>query len=143
MKRRNAFTLIEILIVVIILGILAAIVIPQFGTASNDAKQSSVVSTVQSVRSQLELYNLNHGSSYPNLNGAAPQGWAALTQMSTFGGITYGPYMQSVPANPFNQSTVVLTATGGTTTGGWAQVSTNNTFQFFGLGQGGTWYPIQ
>ena len=42
-----AFTLVEILIVVIILGILAAIVIPQFTNASNDARNNSVASTLQ------------------------------------------------------------------------------------------------
>ena len=44
--RKSGFTLIEILIVVIILGILAAIVIPQFSNASNDARKSSLASTV-------------------------------------------------------------------------------------------------
>ena len=43
----SGFTLVEILIVVIILGILAAIVIPQFTNASNDARQNSVASTLQ------------------------------------------------------------------------------------------------
>jgi len=43
MKRNSrGFTLVEILIVVIILGILAAIVIPQFSSASNDARRSNV-----------------------------------------------------------------------------------------------------
>jgi prepilin-type N-terminal cleavage/methylation domain-containing protein len=44
---RKGFTLIEILIVVIILGILAAIVIPQFTNASKEAKQSSLVTMVR------------------------------------------------------------------------------------------------
>ena len=52
MQRRNnkGFTLVEILIVVIILGILAAIVIPQFTNASNDARNNSVASTLQTLR---------------------------------------------------------------------------------------------
>ena len=53
---KRAFTLIEILIVVVILGILAAIVIPQFTSASDDAAQSSAKSHLQTVRAQLELY---------------------------------------------------------------------------------------
>jgi len=49
--RTQGFTLIEILIVVIILGILAAIVIPQFSSASGDARKASLQSTVQTLRS--------------------------------------------------------------------------------------------
>ena len=51
--KKSAFTLVEILIVVIILGILAAIVIPQFTQASNDARTNSMRSDLQTVRSQI------------------------------------------------------------------------------------------
>ena len=61
-RARRAFTLIEILIVVVILGILAAIVIPQFSEASDDAAQSSVRSTLQVLRSQHELYSFKEGA---------------------------------------------------------------------------------
>ena len=53
---RRGFTLVEILIVVIILGILAAIVIPQFTNASQNARESSLQSTLQTLRSQIQLY---------------------------------------------------------------------------------------
>ena len=52
-RNRKGFTLVEILIVVIILGILAAIVIPQFTSASSDARQSSLTSQLQTLRSQV------------------------------------------------------------------------------------------
>ena len=57
----RGFTLVEILIVVIILGILAAIVIPQFTNASQNARESSLQSTLQTLRSQIQLYKLQHG----------------------------------------------------------------------------------
>ncbi len=57
-RLRRAFTLIEILIVVVILGILAAIVIPQFTDASQQAMESSVVTQLQTLRSQIELHEL-------------------------------------------------------------------------------------
>ena len=60
-RARRAFTLIEILIVVVILGILAAIVIPQFSEASDDANESAIKSTLQTVRSQIELYKFKEG----------------------------------------------------------------------------------
>ena len=112
---RGGFTLIEILIVVIILGILAAIVIPQFAGASQDAKRSALMNMVQSVRSQVALYRLHHNDNLPDLI----TNWNQLTQYTDAAGNTsatkdathvYGPYMQA-PKNPMvvasNESTVV------------------------------------
>ena len=59
-KRNRGFTLVEILIVVVILGILAAIVIPQFSQASSDANLSSLKSNLQTIRSQIELFKIQH-----------------------------------------------------------------------------------
>jgi type II secretion system protein G len=53
---RRGFTLIEILIVVVILGILASIVIPQFTNASDQAAASQARTQLQSMRSQCQLY---------------------------------------------------------------------------------------
>ena len=113
----KGFTLVEILIVVIILGILAAVVIPQFTNASNDARNNSLRSQLQSIRSQIELYKLQHGDALPNLvgGGVAPgdgTNWAPLTGTSTFGGQTFGPYMQSAPKNPLNQNSNVVNGNG-------------------------------
>ena len=68
LDRRGGFTLIEILIVVIILGILAAIVIPQFSSASTQARTTSLQSTAQTLRSQIALYKLQHGDNLPDLS---------------------------------------------------------------------------
>ena len=58
------FTLVELLIVVIILGILAAIVVPQFTTTSDDAKVSAIAQNLSSMRSAIEIYRAQHGK-YP------------------------------------------------------------------------------
>ena len=63
--RKSGFTLVEILIVVVILGILAAIVIPQFTGASTEAKESSLMSNLQAMRSQVELYKIQHNDDLP------------------------------------------------------------------------------
>ena len=65
MKAKSGFTLVEILIVVVILGILAAIVIPQFTEASTEAKESRLVSDLQTMRSQIELYKIQHNDELP------------------------------------------------------------------------------
>ena len=85
MKAKKGFTLVEILIVVVILGILAAIVIPQFTDASTDAKTSSVKSNLQMLRSQIELYKINN-------NDAPPTNLDALVT---------DKYIQQVPAEAF------------------------------------------
>jgi general secretion pathway protein G len=113
---RHGFTLVEILIVVIILGILAAIVIPQFTNASQNARESSLQSTLQTLRSQIQLYKLQHGDALPDL----VTDWTPLTESETWGtpAQSFGPYMQAIPVNPMNgNSTVVqgVIATGGAT----------------------------
>ena len=115
---RKGFTLVEILIVVIILGILAAIVIPQFTNASEDARQSSLTSQLQTLRSQVELYKLQHRDAYPTTDGTADAtkwSWSLLTAKtnedgSTTGTPQLGPYLQQTPTNPLNDSTTVAAA---------------------------------
>ncbi len=64
-KVRKAFTLVEILIVVVILGILAAIVIPQFTSATQDAQGGNLNAQLQSLQSQIELYKARNNNSGP------------------------------------------------------------------------------
>jgi general secretion pathway protein G len=111
-KTRSGFTLIEILIVVIILGILAAIVIPQFSSASNDARKSNVQSTVQTLRTQVTLYKLEHQDKLPDII----TDWSPLILKTDQAGAfspaagvqTYGPYMQDTPVNALNTRSTVL-----------------------------------
>jgi general secretion pathway protein G len=123
-QNRKGFTLIEILIVVIILGILAAIVIPQFTNASKEAKQSSLVTMVQSLRSQIALFKLQHNDYLPGVAPVVGSGgtfsqatfWNQMTLFSDVTGVTNatktvqfdkGPYMQSIPKNPLCPTTAL------------------------------------
>src|SRR5438067_5963842 len=81
--RKGGFTLVEILIVVIILGILAAIVIPQFSSASNDARKSSLASTAQTMRSQIALYRLQHNDVLPGTGASGFSSATFWTHMTT------------------------------------------------------------
>jgi len=129
---RKGFTLVEILIVVIILGILAAIVIPQFTNASTDARKSNMASQDQTVKSQVALYKLQHNDTPPALATL----WTQLTSVSDITGNTssptaplYGPYMQSIPTNPLTaSSTVVAVGTTAATTTGWYYDETTGEF---------------
>lgn len=117
---RTGFTLVEILIVVIILGILAAIVIPQFTNASQNARESSLQSTLQTLRSQIQLYKLQHGDQLPDLAGsntgsqASATAWTEFTSTTTYGNPaqTFGPYMQAIPTNSINGNSTVVNVTG-------------------------------
>lgn len=105
-KLRNGFTLVEVLIVVIVLGILAAIVVPQFSSAADDASLSALTTNLQTIRAQVELYRLQHGGSYPSLASFTAQMTEGTTVSGT-AGADFGPYLLSIPSNPFtNVSTV-------------------------------------
>ena len=105
-KRNQGFTLVEILIVVVILGILAAIVIPQFTNASETAKASSLISQLQTIRSQLELYQVQHNGDYPDLSTDWTQ-LTAQTDVTGAAGTDFGPYLQQDPTNAFTTTSTV------------------------------------
>src|SRR4051812_7579532 len=135
--RRKGFTLVEILIVVIILGILAAIVIPQFTSASQDARKNSLTSQLQTLRSQLELYKLQHLDSLPStLIGSSPV-WDQLTSktdnagnIGTTSSFPFGPYLQADPINPLNGAKAIKVVTADVTAGG-ASGCTSSTAEGF------------
>ncbi len=122
MKANKGFTLVEILIVVVILGILAAIVIPQFTEASTEAKTSALLSDLQGVRAQIELYKIQHNDIMPgdtNLDGTVDDAAEFVTDLTSktdqagAAGGDFGPYLQKFPINQFTTGTsqaVELTA---------------------------------
>src|SRR4051794_13563026 len=63
----RAFTLVEILIVVVILGILASIVVPQFATATSDAQKCAMEDQVAKIRRVLAVYYVRNGNVYPTI----------------------------------------------------------------------------
>jgi general secretion pathway protein G len=108
---------------------LAAIVIPQFIEASNDARASAQASDLQTLRGQIDLFRMQHVGSYPTVINGGPT--CQLTNATTMAGLvsttgTLGPYLQDIPANPYQPATTAqhidLTWNGTTTPGsasGW------------------------
>lgn len=110
--KKHGFTLVEILIVVIILGILAAIIIPQFTDASTEAKESTLTSNLQVLRSQVGLFKIQHNDNYPGDTDADSVPDDVADFVADMIGRTdidgtadavgdFGPYMQNFPNNPF------------------------------------------
>ncbi len=121
--RGKAFTLVEILIVVVILGILAAVVVPKFSNASAIARASMLADDLRVIRTQLAVYKSQHlevAAGYPGGDPTAvPTEAAFVTQMTKASnsrgqtaepgtpGFKYGPYLREVPPNPLNAKNTV------------------------------------
>lgn len=117
-QKRRGFTLIEVLIVVVIMAILAATIIPQFSSSTQNAKESTLKFNLSSLRSQIELYKLHHNGLVPQITGGALPQLTSATDVNGNIGTTgttypYGPYM--VNGLPPNAITGVATVTAMTT----------------------------
>lgn len=140
---QRGFTLVELLIVVIILAILAAIVVPQFSAATDDATLAALDTNLANIRAAIDLYYQQHGE-YPgdltSIGAACAAGPAGTTgtgaldteaafldQLAFFSDANsesctkgdtdfrYGPYLKkrSMPENPFTNVATVAISTNG------------------------------
>lgn len=100
-NKTDAFTLVEMMIVVVILAILAVIIIPRLASADDTARHSTILSQLKTVRSVLDMYKNQHNDKYPSV----AQMWdnLALTTnaQGDTSGTTLGPYLREIPVNPF------------------------------------------
>jgi len=138
---QRGFTLVELLIVVIILAILAAIVIPQFSSATVDAQEAALDSNLNALRSAIELYKVQHNGKFPGAvaatgatctvgaagTGAINTAQAVIDQLTKYSSATgttctgadpttvLGPYLRKgMPAEPITNSAAIAVATAGT-----------------------------
>ena len=101
----SGFTLVELMIVVIILGVLAAIVMAAFGTPLAQARETALAGGLRNFRTQLVAYKVQHNDSLPD---ATLLSQAMMGQTDSSGNIgtgpsyPLGPYFQSFPINPYN-----------------------------------------
>ena len=113
----RAFTLVEILIVVAILGILAAVVLPTFQGQTAIARESSAKDSLSTMRTQIEFYKMEHDGVPPGYEDGfgIPQSilkYQFIGTTTVTGTVSpsttptapylYGPYIRKLPENPFN-----------------------------------------
>jgi prepilin-type N-terminal cleavage/methylation domain-containing protein len=96
----RAFTFVEVMIVVVIVGILAAIVIPQFGGVSNDARTAALQGALGGVRSSIAGYRAK-----AVIAGSAP--FPTLAQLTAPGTVL----QSAMPVNPYNNLATVQSVT--------------------------------
>lgn len=93
MRNERGFTLIELIIVMVVLGIMAALAIPKFFNLSEDAKYSAVQGALGGVRSAVANFNAKSTAADPN--DATP--YPDATELGTAGTVMDGP----MPDNPY------------------------------------------
>jgi len=130
-RRHGGFTLVELVIVVLIIAILAAIVAPRFSSASDMAGSSALLQDLRYVRQQIQVYRAQHHGVSPGYSGGNPDATpseidfiAQMTSPTSSDGSVgssssqtyrFGPYMAEMPINPISGSNAVLVVPNGST----------------------------
>jgi prepilin-type N-terminal cleavage/methylation domain-containing protein len=146
---KKAFTLVEVLIIVAILGILASFAVPLYTERVTEAKEAAAKANLRILRSAIGSYAIQHNDvvpGYPNGNmNNSPDGIITAAQLTSrtnaYGqcgeswanGYIYGPYVPEVPYNPFTGSNLILTGinpfTGRVGDFGWLYVPATRTIK--------------
>lgn len=94
----RSFTLVELLVVIVVMGILATVVTLSFTSAKNKADDRRALADVNSIASGLDQYSLSHGRKYPALSGCSSSTncYEEITSSSTVYGALSGNYVNSM-----------------------------------------------
>ena len=125
LAERSGFTLIEVLIVVILLGVIAAIIVPQVSVGTDDARLNTLRANLEHLRKATDLYYCQHNDTYPgkrkwdgksDASNPVQASTSFVRQLTEYTDSTgdaakekdtthiYGPYFKkdSLPENPYN-----------------------------------------
>lgn len=105
---RQAFTLIELLLVMVILAVLAAVIVPNYARRANDARIARAIHDVANLKTLIQAYEIDTAGTYPqslndlvsNPGGASAASW-------------HGPYVESLPKDPWGRDYIYHPPTGG------------------------------
>lgn len=97
-QKKKAFTLVELLLVLVILGVLAAIVVPKFSGRTDDARKTAAQTQISNFSTALDAYEIDTGS-YPK--GKA--GLTDLVQQPRSAVNWKGPYLKEIPNDPWQK----------------------------------------
>ncbi len=104
-SRRRGFSLLELVIVVVIMGIVAAVAIPRISRGTAGASDSALAANLSVLRSAINMYEGEHPGLHPTAANIEDQ----LTKFTDiFGAVSdtktathvYGPYIRRIPALP-------------------------------------------
>ncbi|HQX67346.1 MAG TPA: type II secretion system major pseudopilin GspG [Ottowia sp.] len=99
-RRAAGFTLIELMVVLVIIGVLAALIVPNVLDRTDDARATAARTDVHNIMQALKLYKLDN-QRYPT----PEQGLAALVQRPSTPPVpgNWKPYLEKLPNDPWGQ----------------------------------------
>lgn len=95
-RRQTGFTLVEMLLVLMILGVLAAIVVPKMANRGQDARIKATITQISAFKTALDMFEVDNGY-YPK----GRSGLLDLVQKPRDASSWHGPYLEKIPKDPW------------------------------------------